>query len=35
VFGLPLETTIVLFGFPLFWVGYTAVYLLISRGGED
>lgn len=32
MFGLPPLTTFVLFGFPLFWILYTAVFLWISRG---
>ena len=30
--GLPLETAAVVFGFPLFWVVYTVVFLVVSRG---
>ena len=34
MFGLPLETTLLLFGFPLFWIGYTAIFLLVTRNWE-
>ncbi len=35
MFGLPLETTIVVFGFPLFWVFYTIVFLLRTKHWND
>ena len=35
MFGLPLETSLVVFGFPLFWIVYTLVFLIRSRGWED
>ena len=35
MFGLPLETSLVVFGFPLFWIVYTIVFLLRSKGWED
>jgi hypothetical protein len=31
VFGLPLETTLLVFGFPAFWVVYTLLFLRVSR----
>lgn len=31
MFGLPFGTTLLVFGFPLFWILYTAVFLLVSR----
>ena len=31
MFGLPIETALVVFGFPLLWVGYTAVFWLTTR----
>jgi hypothetical protein len=31
MFGLPIETNILVFGFPIFWVIYTFVFLFISR----
>ena len=34
MFGLPLETTLLVFGFPLFWIIYTAVFLLVTRDWE-
>ena len=35
--GLPTGTAIVLLGFPLFWIVYTAGFLLLSRRwkGDD
>jgi len=35
MFGLPFETALVVFGFPIFWVIYTAVFLYRSRGWKD
>lgn len=34
MFGLPLETTIIVFGFPAFWIVYTIVFLLRTRDWE-
>lgn len=34
MFGLPLETTLIIFGFPVFWVVYTLVFLWRSRHWE-
>jgi hypothetical protein len=31
MFGLPLETSLVVFGFPAAWIIYTAVFLYRSR----
>ncbi len=31
MFGLPDETAWVLIGFPLFWIAYTLVFLVVSR----
>ena len=31
MFGLPIETAMLLFGFPVFWVLYTLVFAYISR----
>lgn len=31
MFGLPLETTLLVFGFPIFWIVYTIVFLLMSK----
>jgi hypothetical protein len=36
MFGLPIETVLLVFGFPLFWVLYTIVFLIVTRDwGED
>lgn len=35
MFGLPIETSIVVFGFPLFWIVYTIVFLHRSRDWEQ
>ena len=35
VFGLPLETSLLVFGFPLLWIIYTAIFLYRSRDWED
>ena len=35
MFGLPLETSVLVFGFPLFWIVYTAIFLLRSRDWES
>jgi len=34
MFGLPLETTLIVFGFPVFWIVYTIVFLLRTRNWE-
>jgi len=31
MFGLPIETTLLVFGFPAFWILYTLVFLYRSR----
>ena len=31
MFGLPIETTLLLFGFPVFWIIYTIVFFLKTR----
>lgn len=31
MFGLPVETTLLVFGFPLFWILYTIVFLVVTR----
>ena len=31
MFGLPLDTTCLVFGFPAFWVLYTAIFVFLSR----
>ncbi len=35
MFELPWSTTLVVFGFPLFWVLYTLLFLLRTRNWED
>jgi hypothetical protein len=35
MFGLPFETALVVFGFPVFWIIYTAVFLYRSRDWKD
>ncbi len=31
MFGLPLGTTLLVFGFPIFWILYLIVFLVVSR----
>lgn len=31
MFGLPLETLLLVFGFPLLWIIYTVVFMRLSR----
>lgn len=31
MFGLPAGTTWMVFGFPLFWIGYLVVFMLLTR----
>ncbi len=31
MFGLPLSTTLLVFGFPVFWIAYTIGFLIVSR----
>ena len=33
--GLPVETALVVFGFPAFWIIYTVVFLYRSRDWKD
>ena len=35
MFGLPFETALVVFGFPVLWIIYTAVFLYRSRDWRD
>ncbi|MFP4562705.1 MAG: hypothetical protein ACLFRY_05270 [Spirochaetia bacterium] len=35
MFGLPIGTTLVLVGFPAFWIVYTIVFLIMSRNWPD
>jgi hypothetical protein len=34
VFGLPIETALLVFGFPVFWFLYTIVFLVLSRNWD-
>jgi hypothetical protein len=31
MFGLPFETLLLVFGFPVFWILYTIVFLVMSK----
>ena len=31
MFGLPFSTTLLVFGFPVFWIAYTIAFLIVSR----
>jgi len=31
MFGLPFETALLVFGFPVFWILYMVVFLYVSR----
>ncbi len=36
MFGLPIATTLLMFGFPIFWILYLIVFLYVSRDwGND
>ncbi len=37
MFGLPVETALLVFGFPVFWILYTIAFLALSKdwGKED
>jgi hypothetical protein len=35
MFGLPAETALLLFGFPVFWLLYTLIFLYVSRDWRD
>lgn len=35
MFGLPASTSFLVFGFPLIWIVYTAVFLYASRHFKD
>jgi hypothetical protein len=35
MFGLPTETALLVFGFPVLWIVYTAVFLYRSRHWTD
>lgn len=34
MFGLPIETAFVVFGFPVFWIVYTLIFLVRTRDWE-
>jgi hypothetical protein len=35
MFGLPVATTLLIFGFPVFWILYTIGFLIVSRHWAD
>jgi len=35
MFGLPFETSILVFGFPVFWIIYTLIFLYLSRSWKQ
>jgi hypothetical protein len=35
MFGLPVATTLLIFGFPVLWVLYTVGFLVVSRHWRD
>ena len=35
MFGLPAETALLVFGAPVIWIIYTAVFLIRSRNWQD
>jgi len=35
MFGLPLETSLLVFGFPVLWILYLAGFLYVSRGWDN
>ena len=35
MFGLPVSTTFLVFGFPALWILYTVCFLLLSRRWEN
>ena len=35
MFGLSVETTLLVFGFPIFWILYTIVFLIVSRDWDS
>jgi type III secretory pathway component EscV len=37
MFGLPVATALLVFGFPVFWILYTIVFLVVTRdwGSEN
>ena len=35
MFGLPVATTLLIFGFPVLWILYTIGFLIVSRHWPD
>lgn len=35
MFGLPISTTLLVFGFPLFWIVYLVVFMIVTRNWVD
>jgi hypothetical protein len=35
MFGLPIETALLVFGFPVFWILYLLVFMVVSRDWEQ
>ena len=35
MFGLPIETSLLVFGFPLLWIIYTFVFMRMTRNWES
>ena len=35
MFGLPISTTLLIFGFPALWIVYTVGFLVVSRHWTD
>ena len=35
MFGLPIETALLVFGFPAFWIAYTIVFFARTREWDD
>lgn len=35
MFGLPPETSVLVFGFPVFWIAYTLFFLYVSRDWDQ
>ena len=34
MFGLPIETLLLVFGFPLFWIAYLIVFMIVTRNWD-
>jgi hypothetical protein len=35
MFGLPIETALLVFGFPVFWILYLLVFMVVSRDWDQ